>query len=157
MVKRLSNDYAQFNFSAASQFSWSPSTNTINYPVSALRSQSGMWSLLHELGHAILGHTDYASDLELLKIERAAWDEAQKIAANYAILIDYDHVENCMDTYREWLIKRSRCPVCSNTSLQLDINHYSCFNCGSEWRVPRSQACRITRQAIKNPSDASRS
>ena len=37
--------------------------------------------LIHEYGHALLNHTGYSRDIELIAMERAAWQEAIKAAA----------------------------------------------------------------------------
>lgn len=153
MIKRIIADFGQFNFVGADQFKWSPATDTIYFATGeATGSDTGTWSLLHELGHATLGHRDFSNDIELLKIERAAWDKAVAIGTKYDIVIDSNHIEDCIDTYRLWLNQRSTCPVCSQVCLQNESGDYTCFNCGCNWQVPRSQACKVVRSTTKKPA-----
>src|SRR4051812_39841498 len=101
-IERIITDYPQFNFEPGPQELWSPKTNMITYsqsePLTELR-----YGLLHELAHALLGHNSYNSDFELLKLETEAWDLAVKIGKKYKIRLDPDHIQDCLDTYRDWL------------------------------------------------------
>ena len=86
----------------------------------------------------------------LLKLEVEAWEKAKEVALKLDIKIDPNHIEDCLDTYRDWLYKRSVCPKCSNKSLQQsDFNHYECFNCHMRWRVTTSRFCRTYRMKDK--------
>jgi hypothetical protein len=52
-----------------------------------------------------------------------------------------------LDTYRDWLYKRSICPTCTAKCLQQgDFVHYRCFNCHTTWRVTASRFCRAYRR-----------
>lgn len=141
MVKQLIADHQQFSFVPSQAFRWSPAEQTIYYQPQTDIS----WSLLHELGHALLGHQDYQSDIELLKIELAAWEKAKLIGADYGVSINQDHVEDCLDTYRDWLKKRATCPECRTVTTQSSPTSYTCFNCAASWGVPKSPLCRVTR------------
>jgi hypothetical protein len=141
MLKQIMADHQQFSFVPGQVFKWSPRESTIYYQPTGEVS----WSLLHELGHALLGHHDYASDLELLKIELAAWERAKQIGADYGVVIDQDHIEDCLDTYRDWLKKRATCPECHTVTTQNSLNSYLCFNCDASWSVPSSPLCRVVR------------
>lgn len=123
-------------------FLWSPKDKTIVYTKAKLVEQTGQWSLLHELAHATLGHQTYKNDLELLQLEVAAWKEAKKLAEQLHIDIDGNYVEDCLDTYRDWLHQRSTCPTCGNVGLQHESKEYRCHNCMSRWRVSQSRFCR---------------
>lgn len=160
VVSKLKKDFPELTFAISEGFCWSPFQKTIMYnPKNS--EQSGLWALLHEVGHGLLGHVSYNSDFELLQLEVAAWDKAQGIQAKYAQKIDPEHIQNCLDTYREWLHRRSTCPVCGNNSLQQSINKYRCFNCHTTWRVTSSRFCRPYRrlwlgQNEKSPMISSR-
>lgn len=143
MVKQVIADHQQFSFQPSSLFKWSPSDKTIYY--SEITDDRSIWTLLHELGHALLEHMAYHTDIELIQMERAAWHKACMVAQSYNLTISSDYIEDCMDTYRDWINKRSTCPVCSNVSLQHPSGIYSCFNCLATWSVPSSQLCRIRR------------
>jgi hypothetical protein len=133
-IARIIEDYPQFNFKPGPQEHWSPKTNTITYsqsePLAELR-----YGLLHELAHALLGHNTYNSDFELLKLESQAWQLAVKIGKKYGVKLDGDHIQDCLDTYRDWLHRRSKCPTCGMHVLQDKPNSYKCFNCGDGWTV----------------------
>jgi ribosomal protein L37AE/L43A len=149
-------DYPDLTFTEGEAFSWSPRKQTITYK--PVRSQKvANWSLLHELAHALLSHHRYQSDFELLLLEVAAWDKARELATDYGIKIDEDHIQDCIDTYRDWLHQRSRCPSCNNTSLQHNSVIYKCFSCETSWTVTASRFCRpyrLTSKQQKTPSEA---
>ena len=146
-ITALAKDYPNFGFKAGKQDHWSPKTSTITYRGDEAL-QKMKFSVLHELAHAILGHKNYHSDFELLKLESEAWKLAAKIGKKYAVKIDEDHIQNCLDTYRDWLHQRSRCPACGMHVLQSDPRHYHCFNCGACWSVTSGRFVRPYRKSI---------
>jgi hypothetical protein len=80
-------------------------------------------------------------------MEVAAWEYAKELAKRYGVSIDEDHVQDCLDSYRDWLYKRSICPACGTKSIQQDQElQYQCFNCRSMWGVAASRFCRPYRQ-----------
>lgn len=149
LLSSLRNRHKDLVFEEAKTFYWSPKQQIIFYSPLALDSPEGAWSLLHELSHALLEHQDFNSDFELLQIEVAAWQKAQELAKEYNIDIDADHIEDCLDTYRDWLYQRSSCPSCTSCSLQVDKHTYSCLNCGTRWQVSQSRLCRPYRRKQK--------
>ena len=124
-VARLAADYPEFHFRYGTKFSFRfPKTITLG-------PEEPYWELLalHELSHAVLGHEDFNSDVERLKMEAAAWDKAKELADQYKVTIDEDFIESQLDTYRDWLHKKSRCPKCGLTRFQ-DVNGiYRCPRC----------------------------
>lgn len=144
----VSKDFPELNFVNGESFIWSPRTKTISYCTNQQSDDHGVWSLLHEIAHAELGHANYGTDFSLLKIETEAWAKAEVIASKYNIVIDPDHIQDCLDTYRDWLHKRAKCPSCSVVSIQRKDLTYQCFNCTTLWKVPRSPICRIRRQVV---------
>lgn len=144
-LSRLRADYPQFRFRRGTQDYWSPGSKTIIYngerPLVDLE-----YGLLHELAHALLNHRNYTSDFELLKLESEAWQTASTIAKNYGIEINEDHIQACLDTYRDWLHRRSSCPKCSMHVFQEDYDHYSCFNCQTKWSVGSDRFVRAYRK-----------
>ena len=145
IIDQLQVAYPELRFTVGEQFCWSPETREIFYKAGAGGKRAN-WSLLHETGHALLQHQDYQADFELLKLEVAAWQKARQLAAAVDITIDEDHIEDCLDTYRDWLHKRSICPTCTTKGLQQDDHqHYRCFNCHTVWRVSTSRFCRAYR------------
>lgn len=158
LLAKLKKQYAHLNFVEGKEFCWSPKTQTITYRDGPDDETMASWSLLHELAHALLGHSRYNSDFELLHMEAAAWHKAAKIAALYSYTISGDHIQDCLDTYRDWLHQRSTCPVCGTTSLQESARKYSCHNCRTAWTVTSSRFCRPYRrwqQIEKSPTTVS--
>jgi hypothetical protein len=137
-IELLSKDYPDFKFKSGEQEHWSPKTNP----------NSLCYGVLHELAHAILDHKNYQTDFELLKMESEAWEMAIKIGKKYKIIIDADHVQNCLDTYRDWLHRRSTCPSCGTHVLQSDASNYRCYNCQTNWHVSSGKFVRPYRKTI---------
>ncbi len=123
-VDQLKKDYPNLKFKEGKQEHWSPKTGIITY-----NPAHPCYGVLHELAHATLKHANYHADFELLKLESEAWELASKIGKTYGVKIDDDHIQNCLDTYRDWLHKRSSCPSCDTHVLQKNSGHYHCFNC----------------------------
>jgi hypothetical protein len=142
LLARISTDYPEISFVAGAQFSWHAGKRHVSYQRSNKNTAQGIFSLLHELGHALLEHKDYIYDVELVKIEVAAWDKARTLAKHYEVDLDEDHIQDCLDTYRDWLHLRATCPSCFGRSLQTSESQYRCFNCQTEWSVTRSRLCR---------------
>lgn len=146
LLTKLKNDFPGLVFAPGEIFSWSSKDQTVIYAQETSESSTPTWSLLHEVGHALLEHQSYASDFELVKLEAAAWEKATILAQDYGIIIDPEHIQDCLDTYRDWLHQRSACPTCKTTSLQRNMTIYCCYNCNTEWRVSRTRVCRPYRR-----------
>lgn len=140
LIKALSSDYPQLQFQEAEVALWSPQLQTVSYVSSS--GSSSLFAVLHEVGHALLGHESYDSDNELLQKEIDAWQKGSQIAKHYGITIDQGHVQNCLDTYRDWVHKRSSCPNCDRHGLQQSKALYRCINCQGTWKVSPSRFCR---------------
>jgi ribosomal protein L37AE/L43A len=147
-ISRLQHDYPSLTFKAGPQEHWSPKTNSITYNVNQSYKLL-CYGLLHELSHALLEHANYTSDFELLKLERDAWELAVKLGKKYGVKIDHDHIQNCLDTYRDWLHRRSSCPTCGTHVLQRDSQFYHCFNCQSVWKVSSGRFVRPYRKMLR--------
>jgi hypothetical protein len=139
-VDKLRQDYEHLSFIDTGLASWSPHTGQISY--SLRDGQENVWSMLHEVGHALMGHSSYTSDIDLLKKEVEAWEKAVSIAKKYEVSIDEDHIQSCLDTYRDWLHKRSTCPTCGSNGLQRSKALYCCLNCQDTWKVSSARFCR---------------
>lgn len=136
------------SFQEGDTFFWSPQTLTIAYSDVKLETDQGKWSLLHEVAHATLNHKSYDSDFGLLKLEVEAWDKAKKLGKDLKIVMDEEYIQDCLDTYRDWLHRRSTCPTCGNVGLQLIPTEYHCHNCLSQWTVSESRFCRPYRRKM---------
>lgn len=146
ILAQIQSDYPTIKFVESSHFSWHAGSKLVSYKAFGEDDERGIWALLHELGHALLEHTDFASDIELLKIEVAAWERAHALAKQYKLTINDEYVQSCLDSYRDWLHLRSTCPTCFERSLQADKHTYRCLNCHTEWHVTRSRLCRPYRK-----------
>jgi hypothetical protein len=146
LLSKLQNDHPQLNFRSGELFSWSPKDQTVIYPTDVNQEANPVWSLLHEVGHGLLGHHSYSTDFELVKLEAAAWQRATQLASHYGYQIDGEHIQDCLDTYRDWLHQRSTCPKCLTTCLQRNMTTYCCYNCNAQWRVSRAKICRPYRR-----------
>ncbi len=145
ILPKVRLDFPHLRFEPGDTFRWTPKQNLITYTSHQDNAEHGVWALLHEIAHAELGHVSYKGDFDLLQLEVTAWHHAHKLAKKYGISIDKEHVQDCLDTYRDWLHTRASCPVCNVVSLQRSDGLYQCFNCRSRWRVPRSPLCRVSR------------
>lgn len=142
LLARIAADYPDLQFIESAHFAWHAGKKHVSYKKASKNAMHDMFALLHELGHAILGHKDYTHDIELLQLEVAAWEEARGLASVYGVDLDEDYIQDCLDTYRDWLHLRATCPTCSARSLQASERRYRCFNCQTEWSVTRSRLCR---------------
>lgn len=148
LLAHLQAAYPQFTFEPNDYFRWQASTATVSYKLS--KSISDTMSLLHEVGHGILGHTAFGTDADLLQKEVAAWQEARRLARQLQISFDEMYMEDCLDTYRDWQFMRSQCPGCKLQGVQRTSTSFLCLNCNHCWRVSQARFCRPYRVAEKN-------
>jgi hypothetical protein len=139
LINKLRGDFPEITFITGSPASWSLPKQQIIYDPD---EEYGTWTLLHELGHAQLQHASYESDALLLQKETAAWDQAILLATHYGEKIENEYIQLCLDTYRDWLHRRSTCPDCGNHGLQSTQELYSCPNCQTTWKVSLERFCR---------------
>lgn len=152
LIKQLKKITPGVRYQEGKSCYWSPEQRTITYSI-AKEQPAADWTLLHEAAHALLDHTEYHSDVDLLLMEVAAWEKAKAIGSELNIEIDEDHIQECLDTYRDWLHRRSTCPRCSTVSIQISEREYSCHNCQAMWKVSDSRfgrPYRQTTQALSN-------
>lgn len=129
-IERLRQDFPRFRIKEGKRFKYQfPGLIHYECPKDGKMSTEFGLSVLHEVGHAILEHKNFRTDLERLKMERGAWEEARKMCIIYNILYDEEFVEAEMDTYRDWLHQRSKCRRCGLTRYQTRDGEYHCPNC----------------------------
>lgn len=146
LIKQLGVDYPNFHFINTGDFSWDPSLSAIGYTITG-----EVHLLLHELGHACLNHTSYARDVQLLEMERAAWEYAQThLSSTYGVKITTDQIDTNIDTYRIWLHQRSLCPTCACTGIEKYKNKYHCPACHCVWQPNIAKTCALRRYKYKN-------
>ncbi|MDO4781411.1 MAG: hypothetical protein Q4A34_03425 [Candidatus Saccharibacteria bacterium] len=150
ILDRLRKDFPAFHFVTGEVFSWSPSNKTITVADVDDRAQ-----LLHEVAHGVLGHAQYVRDIDLLTMERQAWQyAASQLAPRYGVSLhmEDDVVQDALDSYREWLHRRSCCPRCEATGIEVEKHTYRCLLCEERWRVNEARTCRLQRhRATKTP------
>lgn len=136
----LEKAYPSIKFESGNIASWSARTSTITFL--PLTSNTQELALLHEVAHSLLEHKAFTSDIDLLSKEVAAWDKTRTLVTLYGVTFDKEHVEDCLDTYRDWLYKRSTCPQCNAHGLQRSSTVYTCLNCSTIWNVTQTRLCR---------------
>lgn len=145
LIHKLKTDYPSFTFSESEDFSWSAHQQTVSYnphlPHAPLL-------LLHEVSHALLDHHEYRRDIELISMEVAAWEKAQKLASMYGIQPNEDVTQDHLDTYRDWLHSRSTCPDCKATGYQTASVQYQCPACTHRWKVNEARVCALRRYSV---------
>lgn len=150
-LRQLRQDFSQFIFSEHQDFHWSAKENCIYYNKKLLTETVGLFQLFHEIGHALSGHTSFHSGVQLLKMEVEAWKRAQIIADTYGLVISEQQIEQCLDSYRDWLHRRSVCPQCQVIATEVSDCRYRCFNCQQQWKVPDNQQLRHYRLKLVSP------
>ena len=149
-LKQLIADFSSIHFSVGDDFQWSSDSNTILHP--AIKTRDDMANLLHEIGHACLGHKEYARDVELLNMERQAWEYAVgTIAPAYDIVLTMDDViiDTALNSYRQWLHNRSTCPHCHAIGIEKVPGTYQCLICHGSWTVNEARTCQLRRYKQK--------
>lgn len=123
----LEKEYTELRFVFGAKFAFRPPRTIIIGP------SEPFWQLLtlHEISHALLKHSSFKMDVERLKMEKAAWEKARELAILYNVGVDDDLIQGELDTYRDWLHKKSRCPQCGLTRFQTPDARYHCPLCDS--------------------------
>lgn len=125
LLDRIKKDYPELSFKNGKKFTFRPPKTIIIGP-----SEPKMeLLLLHELGHALLHHEDYKTHVDRLKMESDAWEKAKELSLKYDVEFDDDLMQTELDTYRDWLYKKSRCPICGLTRFQTPDFKYHCPRC----------------------------
>lgn len=121
----LAKDYPTFSFRIGPR-------SHFHYPRTIVVSpDESHFSLvaLHELAHALLKHQNFSTDVKRLKMESAAWELAKNLAEKYQVPLDEDFIESELDSYRDWLHSRSKCPICGLTRFETPDQKYHCPLC----------------------------
>lgn len=122
---RLKEDFKEYHFKFGRKFAFRPPKTIVLGP------QEPFFKLLtlHELSHAICKHKSFRIDVERLKMEVEAWEKAKELASSYHIEVDEELIQQELDTYRDWLHQKSRCPKCGLTRYQTMDRQYHCPLC----------------------------
>ena len=124
-LARIKSDFPEFKFIDGARFSFRPPRTVVVGP----EEKSDSLLLLHELGHALCGHRDFDTSVRRVKMEREAWDKARELAPLYEVEFDDELVEGELDTYRDWLHKKTCCKKCGLTMFQTPDGVYHCPRC----------------------------
>lgn len=130
LIKKIASDYPELKLAQGKRFQFTP-PNHLYYATDA--GEHPELLLLHELGHYLIGETDYATDIELLEIEAKAWAKASELCDKYKLKYDEDFAEDHLDSYRDYLHFASLCKVCQLAGYQDDKGNYHCALCGATW------------------------
>lgn len=124
---KIKSSYPQFIFREGKKFAFHPPKTVVIGP------QEPFWELLllHEVSHAILGHKAFKTDVERLKMESEAWNQAEKLTKTLNIPFNTDFAESQLDSYRNWLHQKSLCKTCGLTRFETPDGKYHCPRCDS--------------------------
>ena len=146
LKNKLAEQFSDLDFQEGEDFLWNASTKTVTYATNPTDDPA---LLLHETAHALLNHRGYSRDIELIQIERQAWDYAKsELGPQFGVPISEELVEDSLDSYRTWLHKRSTCPSCGLNGIQESQKTYRCINCRSRWSVNEARTCQLNRTRI---------
>lgn len=123
--REIVKDFPQFRFVRGKKFEFRPPKTIVVGP----DEENAEMMLLHEVGHAVLGHRSYTTGLSRLKMEAEAWEKAKELAVRYGMEFQEELAQEELDTYREWLHQKSRCPECGLTRFQSPDGIYHCPRC----------------------------
>ncbi len=125
LLDKLKRDFPELVFRKGEKFMFKP-PKTVFFD-----SNEGNFEMLilHEVGHAVLSHSDFKTNLERVKMENEAWGKAKELADRYGVTMDENLIQDELDTYRDWLHKKSRCPKCGLTRFQTSDAKYHCPRC----------------------------
>lgn len=124
-ILEIITDHPAFIFKTGTRFTFHPPRTIIIGPFCSHFELL----ILHELGHALSEHKNYQTLIELLKIERAAWEQAKILAKKYHLPYSEDVIESHLDTYRNHLHRKSLCPSCGLTRPQDRQGNFRCPYC----------------------------
>lgn len=146
LLDEVIKKYPDISFRAGERFEWHPNESAVIYdPDDPLHDSR----LLHEIGHSQLKHSTYDRDIDLIAMERDAWQIARmELAPAFGVEIPGDIIHHDMDTYRDWLHDRSTCPHCGSNGLQIKKQEYKCVTCRKTWRVNEARSCALRRYRV---------
>lgn len=145
IINKLQKDYPDISFKLSDRCYWSYNEKTIFYSNDPIEDLD----VIHELAHALLEHKDYIYDIDLINMERDAWQKAKELADFYSVIVNDDLIQDDLDTYRRWLHLRSKCPNCQLSGIQTSKNCYKCLNCSTKWTVNEAKDCQLKRHQLK--------
>ena len=125
LVGRLKRDFPKVRFVTGRRFEFRPPRTVVIGPDEVHAEML----LLHELGHALTERYTFETEVERIRIEAEAWEKARQLATQYGVLFDEETAQDELDTYRDWLHQKSRCPKCGLTRFQVAGGGFYCPRC----------------------------
>lgn len=127
---KIKSDFPEFRFVTGSRFAFRP-PRTIVMPkeFDEVSDNTNSLLFLHEVGHALSKHRDFKTEIGRLKMEVEAWEKARGLCDKYGVSFDEDLVETELDSYRNFLHQKSRCPDCGLTRFQTPDGVFHCPKC----------------------------
>lgn len=122
-LAKIKSNYPSLRFVSGKRFAFRPPKTIVVEP------DGEVLLLLHEVGHALIGKYDFKTEVERLKIEVLAWEKAKELCGQYGVFIDEELIESELDTYRDFLHQKSRCPDCGLTRFQTPDGIWHCPRC----------------------------
>lgn len=148
LISKLKNDFPDIKFVETDDFKWNAKESTVYFDP---KNKNSPILTLHEVSHSILKHEDYIADVDLIRMESDAWNLVKtSLSKKYGIKYSDNLAEDNLDSYREWLHKRSTCPNCTYNGWQTSKNSYKCPFCLSVWKVNSHRLFRPYRQKEKH-------
>lgn len=126
-LAKIKTDFPSLNFVSGKKFAFKPPRTVVFSSLD--ESEDSVLLLLHEIGHYLTGRYDFKTEIERLKIEVLAWEKARELCAKYNVEINEGLIQNELDTYRDWLHQKSRCPSCGLTRFQTSDGKFHCPRC----------------------------
>lgn len=134
LIKKLAESFPELTISDGERFQFTPPNQLFYANNTEYTENEAKLLLLHELGHYLIGETDYHSDIELLEIEAKAWAKARELCEQYNLVYDEDFAEDRLDSYRDYLHYASLCKNCQLAGYQDSHGNYHCPLCSATWR-----------------------
>ena len=125
LLDRLAGDFPDLRFVQGRKFTFRPPRTVVFGPSETNEDML----ILHEIGHAVLGHRNFKTDVGRLRMEMEAWEKARELAAEYGVEFVEEVMQDELDTYRDWLHQKSRCPRCGLTRFETPDRRYCCPRC----------------------------
>jgi len=128
----LKSAYPDFFFKPGRKFLFRPK-RTIFYLED---NDNFRFLLLHELAHALLKHFSYDTSLERLTLERDAWEKTRQLCSDYKVPFLDSLAEAELNTYRDWLHKKTLCKTCGLSCLEVNSESLYCPFCQKTYPRP---------------------
>ena len=125
LLDRLEEDFPEVKLRQGRKFLFRPPRTIVLGPAEKYDSLL----LLHEFGHYLCGHHDFDTDARRVRCECEAWEKARELCEQYGVEFNGEFVEAQLDSYRDYLDQKSRCPKCGLTRFQTPDGAYHCPFC----------------------------